>query len=86
MLPFNPKNIMVRLSSIKALVISLIRPLFSTLTVAQLSQQLQLSNFDAKCHSFWTSFVGNWGPFSPNGVFYRIERNTPLYQLKPLFH
>jgi hypothetical protein len=41
----------------------LFRPLFSTLTVAQLSQQLQLLNFDAKCHTFWTSFVANWGAF-----------------------
>jgi hypothetical protein len=24
---------------------------------------LQLSSFDAKCHTFWTSFVANWGPF-----------------------
>jgi hypothetical protein len=55
------------------------------LTVAQLSQQLQLSNFDAKCHTFWTSFVANWAAFFTKWSVLQ-ERNTPLYQLKPLFH
>jgi hypothetical protein len=35
-------------------------PYFSTLTVAQLSQQLQLWNFNNKCHTFWMSIVAIW--------------------------
>jgi hypothetical protein len=46
---------------------------------------LQLSNFDAKCHTFWTSFVANWGAFFTKWSVLQ-EQNTPLYQLKPLFH
>jgi hypothetical protein len=37
-----------------------LRPYFSALTVAQLSQQLQLWNFDNKCHTFWMSIVAIW--------------------------
>jgi hypothetical protein len=42
-------------------------PYFSIATVAT------VTFYDIKCHTLLMSFVANWGPFSPNGVFYWSE-------------
>jgi hypothetical protein len=47
----------------------ILRPCFSIATV---------TFYDIKCHSFLMSFVSNWGPFSPNGVFYWSDTATIL--------